>query len=183
MATTSPRTSETTRRRGRPPKKAPEAHAPRSRWHLDVDQLHALGQEMATAATQQVRSSGTYWERCRDQFIEAQTHGVAQQALEALFGAGDAVEGKKAPWYRTYKSLLTTSAQRGIILTADMGMSTVQKLIKEHKAAEIENDPHAKEVKDQQMLEMFRRLAQGCLNRGISKSDLAAVLKELQVTN
>lgn len=151
----------------------------RERWHLDQERLTALGQEMATAATQQVRSSGTYWERCREVFMEAQTHNKAQEAVQELFAAGDKVEGRKAPWYRTYKSLLTACATRNIIVTVDMGMSQVQKLIKEHKQAEIESDPEAKSAKDEQMIEMFRRLAQGCLNRGIEKKVLAAVLKDV----
>lgn len=168
-------TETSTRARGR----AVKEPVHRERWHLDTDRLAALGHEMATAATQQVRSSGTYWERCRDSFIEAQTHHKEQEALAALFSAGDKVAGKKAPWYRTYKSLLTACAQRDIVVTTEMGMTQVQKLIKEHKAAEIEQDPEAKQAKDEQMVEMFRRLAQGCLNRGIDKKQLAQVLKEV----
>jgi vacuolar-type H+-ATPase subunit E/Vma4 len=64
----------------------------------------------------------------------------------------------------------------------DEGMSAIQARIKEAKQAEIDNDPEMAEEKNRQMLEMFRRQAQGCLNRGIPKAQLAAILKELQVS-
>lgn len=174
MATTQT-TTETKRGRG----KAKEAPA-KDNWALPAQQMEALGVEMAQAAVQQVQAGVTYWDRVRTLFVDAQAHKRPNEAIVALFSAGDKVKGKKAPWYRTYKSLLTSAADLKITVTNDMGMSALQKLIKEAKQERAENDPEQKEAKDAQMLEMFVRLAQGCLNRGISKATLAARLKELE---
>lgn len=157
-----------------------KGHAVDKNWHLPVNELEALGQEMANAAVQQVQAGTNYWDRCRTQYIEAQNHGRAQEALVAIFKPGESVKGKKAPWYRTYKSILTAAAERGIEVTNDMGMSALQKLIKENKEQEIETDPEKAEAKRAQMLGMFVRLATGCLNMGISKRELAEALKEIE---
>lgn len=172
--------TQTNTGRGRGRGKAKDAPAIQDNWTLPAQQMEALGVEMAQAAVQQVQAGVTYWDRVRTLFVDAQQHKRPNEAIVALFSAGDKVKGKKAPWYRTYKSLLSSAASLKIQVTNDMGMSALQKLIKEAKAEKAENDPEQKEAKDAQMIEMFVRLAQGCLNRGISKATLAARLKELE---
>lgn len=147
---------------------------------LDHEKYLKFGQEMATAATQQTSTAETYWNTCRSLFIEAQQHKRTGEALVDLFSPGDNIKGRKAPWYRTYKSLLTACHDRKIKVTEEDGVTAIQAKIKEAKQAEIDNDPEKAEEKNQQMVEMFRRQAQGCLNRGIPKTQLAAILKELQ---
>lgn len=181
--------NETPRRRGRPPSKvvAPPKRANRkgsAAQHKDdyvfeVKEFESLGQEMAVAATQQTVAASTYWDKCRSLFVQAQDHGRAADAIVALFAPGEAVKGKKAPWYRTYKSILTQCEQRGLHITNEHGVTAAQALIKESKANEIEADPAAKKLKDAQMIDMFRRLAQGCLNRGIKLATLNNVMREL----
>lgn len=149
-------------------------------WAFDGAMLGQLGQEMAQAAAQQTQAAGTYWDRCRTHYVAAQDHGKAQEALDALFGPGEKVKGKKAPWYRTYKSLLSTANEIGVTVTNDMGMSALQKAIKLAKEEASENDPETAAAKDAQLLDMFTKMAQGCLNRGISKAKLAAILKGLE---
>lgn len=177
---------ETPKRRGRPPSKvvpAKRARRTSAEMHKDdyvfaVQEFEALGQEMAVAATQQISAATTYWDRCRSLYVQAQDHGRAQEAIVALFAPGEAVRGKKAPWYRTYKSILTQCEQRGLHLSNETGMSAAQQLIKEAKQSEVESDPTAKKLKDEQMIGMFQRLAQGCLNRGIKLARLVKVLEE-----
>lgn len=147
---------------------------------MDHAKYQKFGQEMATAATQQVAKADTYWNQCRSLFIEAQSHGRASEAITDLFSPGESIKGRKAPWYRTYKSLLNNCVTYKIKVAEDDGMSAIQARIKDAKQEEIDNDPEKAEEKNQQMLEMFKRQAQGCLNRGIPKAQLAAILKELQ---
>jgi hypothetical protein len=97
-----------------------------------------------------------------------------------MFSPGESVKGRKAPWYRTYKSLLTAAADRGITVGHDTGVSALQKLIKESKDADVESDPEKHEAKEAQLIGMFQRLATGCLNFGIPMKRLAAALKEVE---
>lgn len=145
---------------------------------LNTDALATFGQEMAQAAAGQVKNAGTYWDRCRTHFSEAQRNGKAEEAITAMFAAGDNVKGKKAPWYRTYKSILNAAVTLAIKVTDDMGMSALQKAIKAAKDDAAENDPAKKAEKDANALEMFKRMCIGCLNRGIPKAKLAAIVKE-----
>lgn len=147
---------------------------------FDEQQYVHLGEEMAQEASKQVSNAGSFWERCRDMYVGAQEHGRAEDALRALFSPGDTMQGRKAPWYRTYKSILTSCFNLKIKVAHDHGVTTVQRLIKDARDAIVERDPRARAAKDQQVLVMFTRLAQGCLNRGISKQALVAALKDLQ---
>lgn len=139
-----------------------------------------LGTEMAQQASKQVSDAGSYWEKCRNLYVAAQDHGRAQDALRALFSPGDTMQGRKAPWYRTYKSLLTSCFNMKIKVQDTLGMTAVQALIKAAKQQIIDRDPRKRAEKDAQVLEMYKRLAQGCLNRGITKQQLVAALKDLQ---
>lgn len=163
-------------KRGRKPADAPVIVA----WAFDAARYGSLGQEMGQAAVQQVSAAGTYWDRCRTLYVEAQNHGVAQEALDALFGPGDKVKGKKAPWYRTYKSLLNSALTLKLTVTDAMGMSALQKAIKGAKEDAADENDEAREAKAAQLLEMFKKIAQGCLNKGITKAELAKALKELE---
>lgn len=147
---------------------------------LNTDTLSTFGQEMAQAATQQVSNAGSYWDRCRTYFTEAQRNGQAEAAITAIFKPGENVKGKKAPWYRTYKSILSSAVTLKLTVTDDMGMSALQKAIKAAKDEAAENDPKLKAEKDNNALEMFKRMCIGCLNRGIPKAKLAAILKDAE---
>lgn len=168
---------------------APKSRKPRTNkpepeatpaWELDATRYGALGQEMATSAVQQVAAAGSYWDRCRTLYVEAQNHGKAQEALDCLFGPGEKVKGKKAPWFRTYKSILSNALLHGVTLTDDMGMSAAQQAVKAAKDEATDSDAEASAAKDEQLVGMFTKLAQGCLNRGIAKSKLATILKGLE---
>ncbi len=150
-------------------------------WLLPSDQLNALGVTMAQAAVQQTQASGNYWDQCRTQFVTAQEHGRGKEAIQAIFGPGEKVQGRKAAWYRTYKSILTSAVDRGIQVTNDMGMTALQGAIKAAKQAEVDSDPKKHAEKEANMLEMFTRLAKGCLGLGITKQRLAQALKDVEV--
>lgn len=152
----------------------------KEKFFLNLADLSTFGQEMAQAATQQVSNAGTYWDRCRTMFTEAQRNGKAAEALEAIFKPGENVKGKKAPWYRTYKSILGSAVALGLSVTDDMGMTALQKAIKVAKDEAAEKDPQLRQEKDNNALEMFKRMCVGCLNRGIPKSKLAAILKDAE---
>lgn len=158
-----------TPRRGRPPKKKDD-------WSLDVGRYEALGEEMANAAVSSVKEAGTLWDRARTFFVEAQAHGQGEAAVVALFHPGDNIKGRKAPWYRTYKSLLSSAVKLSINVTNEMGMSALQKEIK--AAKDEAQDPEAKKA---QLIGMFLRLAKGCLEKGITKAQLAKELTKLEV--
>jgi hypothetical protein len=147
---------------------------------LDPERYTGLGAEMAQAAASQTVAVGTLWNRCRTLFTEAQRIGKAGEAVELLFAPGERVKGKKAPWYRTYKSLLTNAVKLNVPVTDDMGMTALQKAIKAAKETAEENDPEAAKAKNAQMLGMFQRMVSGCLARGISKADLARIVKEAE---
>lgn len=147
---------------------------------LNTESLGSFGQEMAQAATQQVSNASTYWDRCRTYFTEAQRNGKAAEALEAIFKPGENVKGKKAPWYRTYKSILGSAVALNLTVTDSMGMTALQKAIKIAKDEAADNDPKLKAEKDANALEMFKRMVVGCLNRGIPKSKLATILKDAE---
>lgn len=161
------------------PSKAGRKATDKALWIID-DRFSATGQEMAVAAAQANVQSGTFWDRCRTLFVEAQEHGKAQEAVSVLFSAGDKVKGKKAPWYRTYKSLLNSCLTLNVKLDNSHGMSAVQKLIKIAKETKLENDPEAQAAKAEDLKGMFKRMAQGCLNAGVKKSELVAILKEVE---
>lgn len=146
------------------------------RWKLPTDRLESLGREMAEAAVKSVKDAGTLWDRARTGFVEAQEHGRGAEAVEALFHAGDETKGRKAPWYRTYKSILTSAVKLNIAVSNEMGVTALQTKIKAAKAEQA--DP---EVKQAQLRGMFERLAKGCLNAGISRADLAKIIKEIEV--
>lgn len=165
---------------GRKPAKAKPSTPVIVVWTFDAQRYGSLGQEMGQAAVQQVAAAGTYWDRCRTLYVEAQNNGAAQEALDALFGPGDKVKGKKAPWYRTYKSLLNSALTLGLTVTDQMGMSALQKAIKGAKEDAADENEEAAAAKDAQLLEMFKKIAQGCLNRGITKKALAEALKGLE---
>lgn len=149
-------------------------------WQFDANRYGQLGQEMATAAAAQTQSAVNYWDRCRTLYVEAQAHGAGQEAIAALFGPGEKVKGKKAPWFRTYKSILVNALSHGVTIGNDMGMTAAQKAVKIAKEDGIDNDPVKAEAKTSQLVEMFTKLAQGCLNRGVSKAQLATILKGLE---
>lgn len=145
-------------------------------WTLDANRYSQLGHEMAEAAVNNVKDAATLWDRARTYFVEAQEHGQGEAAVVALFSAGDEVKGRKAPWYRTYKSILSSAVKLSITVTNEMGMSALQKEIK--AAKDEQADPEAKKA---QLLGMFLRLAKGCLEKGISKKELASELTKLEV--
>lgn len=149
-------------------------------YEFNAQVFGALGREMAEAAAQQTSAAGNYWDRSRTLYVEAQNNGKAQEALDAMFGPGDKVKGKKAPWYRAYKSQLTSCLKLGITVDNSMGMTAVAKLIKGAKEAAADDSAEASAAKDAQLLDMFKKMAQGCLNRGIDKKQLATILKELE---
>lgn len=141
---------------------------------FDANVAGVLGQEMATAAHQQVVGAVSYWDRCRTVFSAAQAQGKGQEAFDAIFGPGEKVKGKKAPWYRTYKSILSNALQHGVTIGQDMGMSAAQAAVKEAK----DNAADAGD-KAAKLVEMFTKMAQGCLNAGVSKAKLDTIIKGL----
>lgn len=161
--------------------KAQTARKPQSRkrddWALDSARYAKLGHEMAEAAVNNVKDAATLWDQARSYYVEAQQHGQAEAAVVALFSAGDEVKGRKAPWYRTYKSILGSAAKLSIAVTNEMGMSALQKEIK--AAKDDQQDPEAKKA---QLIGMFIRLAKGCLNAGVEKRALVKALTEAEAT-
>ena len=143
---------------------------------FNADELSKLGTQIGTVAAQQASQGGNIWNEVRTRFAAAQRDGKAQEAFDAIFtNGGDKVKGKKAPWYRTYKSLLNSAIVHGVTVTDDMGASALQAAVKEAKsAATSETDEQAAAIL------MFTRMAQGALNKGVSKAKLASVLKGLE---
>ena len=88
--------------------------------------------------------AATLWDRARTYFVQAQEHGQSEAAVVALFSAGDEVKGRKAPWYRTYKSLLSSASKLSINVTNEMGVTALQKEIK--AAKDEAQDPEAKKA-------------------------------------
>ncbi len=163
----------------RKPRSPKPADAPA--WALDADRLTKLGTDMVNAAVGQVKEGGTFWDCVRTQYVDAQAHGAGEAALVAIFAPGEKIKGKKAPWYRTYKSLLTNAHNRGIVINNEMGMGTVQAAIKASKEEEVDSDPAKAAEKQANLITMFERLAKGCLSSGVTKAKLAEVLKNIEV--
>lgn len=170
------RTNSNTSARGS--NKAPEV--PAFDFATHAQRYGAVGKHAAIEAVSATNNAGSQWVSIRNAFVEGQTAGFARETHDAIFAAGDAVKGKKAPWYRTYKSVLNSAIELGLTVAPDMGMSALQKAIKAAKEEKAENDPEAAAAKATQLLEMFAKMAQGCLNAGIPKTKLAAVLKGLE---
>lgn len=145
-----------------------------------AQQYGAIGKHAAIEAVNSTNNAGSQWVSIRDAFVEGQDAGFARETHDAIFAAGDAVKGKKAPWYRTYKSILNSAIEYKLTVTKDMGMSALQKAIKGAKEDKAANDPTAAAAKAQQLIEMFTKMAQGCLNAGIEKATLAKVLKSIE---
>lgn len=149
-------------------------------WAVD-NRFGQLGVELATKAVQAVSEAGTLWDRCRTLYCEAQEHGKQEDAIAAIFGPGEKVKGKKAPWYRTYKSLLTNANKLHVTVTNDMGMTALQKAIKASKAEAEEQDEEQGEAKVAQLKGMFINFAKALLERGVTKAELAKLLKDVEV--
>lgn len=100
---------------------------------LDVERVAAKGQEIAAAAASVNTVSTNAWDMVRTLFVEAQDNGAMAEAYAVFFGAGDAVKGKKAGWYRGYKSAINNAMAYKIKLDNSMGYSALLAAIKDAK--------------------------------------------------
>lgn len=136
---------------------------------LDVDAVAKRGVEVATAATASTKVSGNAWATLRTIISEAQAAGFGREAFEAFFNAGDKVKGKKAGWWRGYKSAINNALNLGITITNEMGYSALLAAIKDARPT----DPN-------KLLAMVEKMAQGYLNNGGDKAKLMALIKSLE---
>lgn len=137
---------------------------------LDVEAVAKRGVEVATAATAVTAATGNAWACLRTIISEAQANGCGKEAAEAFFAAGDGVKGKKAGWWRGYKSAINNALALNITITNDMGYSALLAAIKEAKGP---TDP-------EKLLAMVEKMAQGYLNNGGDKAKLLALVKGLE---
>lgn len=141
-----------------------------AQYVLDVEAIAKRGVEVATAATAVTAATGNAWACLRTIISEAQANGCGKEAFEAFFNAGDKVKGKKAGWWRGYKSAINNALELGITITNDMGYSALLTAIKEAKGP---TDPA-------KLLAMVEKMAQGYLNAGGDKAKLLATIKEME---
>lgn len=141
-----------------------------AQYVLDVEAVAKRGVEVATAATAVTAATGNAWACLRTIISEAQANGCGKEAAEAFFAAGDAVKGKKAGWWRGYKSAINNALALGITITNDIGYSALLQAIKEAKGP---TDPA-------KLLAMVEKMAQGYLNAGGDKAKLLSVVKALE---
>lgn len=168
----------------KPAKAQVQPKQPQAATIADFTAYGSLGHEAAVAATQQVKAAGNYWDRMRTLYVAAQDVGQAAEAIAALFGAGDKVKGKKAPWYRNYKSCLTRAQERGVTVTNDMGAAALAQALKAQavtNGSDSDGDSDQDATKLEGLLVMFDRMAKGALNAGATKAQLAKRLAALEV--
>lgn len=124
---------------------------------LDTAAALALGKSVGEEATKANISAGNIWATARTHYVLAQGVKQAKEWVEA-FGKGiKSVKGRKAPWARTYLSILTRAAKLGVNISDEMGMGDAQKAV---KAAQDElADPTQKAKEAWNMAERFIRSA------------------------
>lgn len=124
---------------------------------LDTEAALALGKTVGKAATEANVTAGGIWASARTHYVLAQGIGKATEWVEA-FGKGiKSVKGKKAPWARTYLSILTRAAKLGVKVEDGMGANDCQKAVKE--AQDALTDPTQKAKEAWAMAERFIRSA------------------------
>jgi hypothetical protein len=142
---------------------------------FNADDATTIGRNVATIATQQKAQAGNNWDVLRTHYVAAQDAGKAAEWLEATFtNGGDRVKGAKAAWYRAYKSNLTGAHEYGVTVTDGMGATAVQNAVRDAR-----QEGKSEAERQEQLYQMFLKMAQGALNAGVTKAKLAAGLKGL----
>lgn len=142
---------------------------------FNADDATTIGRNVATIATQQKAQGSNAWDVLRTGYVQASKAGVAQDWLEATFtNGGDRVKGAKAAWYRSYKSNLMGAHEHGVTITDDMGATAAQNAVRDAR-----QEGKGEAERQEQLYQMFLKMAQGALNAGVSKAKLAAGLKGL----
>lgn len=144
-------------------------------YTFNADDATTIGRNVATIATQQKAQAGNNWDVLRTGYVQASKAGKAAEWLEATFtNGGDRVKGAKAAWYRSYKSNLTGAHEYGVEVTDSMGATAVQNAVRDAR-----QDGKSEAERQEQLYQMFLKMAQGALNAGVTKAKLAAGLKGL----
>jgi hypothetical protein len=141
---------------------------------LDTAAALALGKTVGTEATKANVTAGGIWATARTHYVVAQTIGKADEWVSA-FGKGiKSIKGKKAPWARTYLSILTRAAKLGVKIEDAMGANDAQKAVK--TAQDEKADPAQKAKEAWSMAERFIRSA---FENGADTSEALASFKAI----
>lgn len=134
---------------------------------LNVEEVATLGKEAATLAASSVVQAGNVWNRIRSLYVPAQEAGQSNEFVTALFEAGDKVKGKKAPWYRAYKSILSRAAKDGVTVTSAMSAKQAQDAVRD--AADATETAEEKKAK---ALAFFGRMWASAIANGLTEAEL-----------
>lgn len=146
--------------------KPAQAQAPA--FVLDTEQLAMIGQQVGTLAVETGKAGDSAYATVRTHIVEAMKHGKGKEATEAMFTAAYKVEGPKAGWLRTYKSVFTNALELGVVFDHSTGLSALQKLIKNAKAPSTAED----------MLKMALSAAKSAKRKGMDDKAILAAIKE-----
>jgi hypothetical protein len=144
---------------------------------IDMEAAKALGKSVGTIATSANVQAGNVWAQSRTHYVLAQSAGKASEWCAAFVAGIKSVKGRKAPWARTYSSILVRAAKLGVIIGDDMGANDAQKAVKAAQDAAADPAEKAK-----QALEMARRFMVAALEAGASVKDMQAALKDAVAT-
>lgn len=143
------------------PSQAPE-------FVLDTEQLATIGTQIGTLAVETNKAGDSAYATVRTHIVEAIKHGKGKEASDALFAAAYKVEGPKAGWLRTYKSVFTSAIDLGVTFDHSTGLSALQKLIKAAKAPSTAED----------MLKMALSAAKSAKRKGMADKAILQAIKE-----
>jgi hypothetical protein len=144
---------------------------------IDLAAALALGKSVGTAATEANVQSSNVWATCRTHYCLAQSAGKAGEWCDQFVKGVKSVKGRKAPWARTYSSILVRAAKLGVTIENAMGANDAQKAVKAAQDAAADPTEKAKAA-----LEMARRFMIAALEAGVNPRDLAAALKDANAT-
>lgn len=135
---------------------------------LDTEQLATIGTQVGTLAVETNRAGDSAYATVRTHIVEAMQHGKGKEAADALFQAAYKVDGPKAGWLRTYKSVFSSALELGVKFDHATGLSALQKLIKAAKAPSTAED----------MLKMALSAAKSAKRKGMDDKAIVAAIKE-----
>lgn len=129
-----------------------------------------LGYDIAAQAAQQDEEAQASWAKLVTMLTLAQQLDMGQEAFEALYGAGDKVQQKKAIWYRRQKRIIKDALEYGIDLT-DRTMKEAEDLVLE--ARESAKTDTQREADAMRMLE---RSMKGAVNASQNKDKVLDIV-------
>lgn len=135
---------------------------------LDTDQLATIGTQVGTLAVETNKAGDSAYATVRTHIVEAMKHGKGKEAATALFTAAYKVEGPKAGWLRTYKSVFSSALELGVKFDHATGLSALQKLIKAAKAPSTAED----------MLKMALSAAKSAKRKGLNDKAILQAIKD-----